>query len=238
MEMKTNEIISGLIAWKGQTYPDELGIDLNKGESKEIFKWFLASILFGARISENIAGNTFKAFEKNMLITPEDILQAGWDLLVEVLDAGGYVRYDFKTADKLLEVMQNLRETYNGDLNFLHINSRDSRDLEQRIQALGKGIGGITVQIFLRELRGIWQKARPSLSSFALLCAENIGLLPPKELDNKIALFMLEKVWQDFGRIKTDFPLFEAALLRVGKDFCRKNRCKMCQIYFLCKRAT
>lgn len=236
MKIEAKEIISRLIAWKGQTYTDELDINVGQGEGKEIFKWFLASILFGARISENIARNTFKAFEKNMLNTPEDISQAGWNLLVETLDAGGYVRYDFKTADKLLVVMQNLLETYQGDLNLLHAHSKDSRDLERRIRALGKGIGGITVQIFLRELRGVWKKARPFLNSFTLLCARNTGLLSIKELDNETALFMVEQLWLNFGRTKTDFPLFEAALLRVGKDFCRKDRCKVCQMLPLCKK--
>ena len=43
----------------GQTYSEELGINLKAGKSSEIFKWFLASILFGARISEAIAKNTY-----------------------------------------------------------------------------------------------------------------------------------------------------------------------------------
>lgn len=36
-------------------YSEELGIDLKKNNDDELFKWFLASILFGARISETIA---------------------------------------------------------------------------------------------------------------------------------------------------------------------------------------
>ncbi len=39
-------------------YSEDLEIDLAKGSDAELFKWFLASILFGARISETIAKNT------------------------------------------------------------------------------------------------------------------------------------------------------------------------------------
>jgi hypothetical protein len=36
-------------------------------------------------------------------LTPKQILKTGWDDLVKILDEGGYTRYDFKTADRLLE---------------------------------------------------------------------------------------------------------------------------------------
>ena len=42
-------------------YAEDLGINLKEQSGR--FKWFLASILFGARISEKIAANTYKSFE-------------------------------------------------------------------------------------------------------------------------------------------------------------------------------
>ena len=44
-----------------QLYSEELGIDLSAGDDREYFKWFLASVLFGGRITETIpllAGKT------------------------------------------------------------------------------------------------------------------------------------------------------------------------------------
>ena len=41
-------------------YAEDLGIDQKEPSGR--FKWFLASILFGARISEKIASNTYKSF--------------------------------------------------------------------------------------------------------------------------------------------------------------------------------
>jgi hypothetical protein len=84
---------------KSELYSEELGIELKINYDREIFKWFLASILFGARITEIIAKNTYKTFEKYNLTELEKILKAGWDFLVDpIMREGGYVRYDFKTS--------------------------------------------------------------------------------------------------------------------------------------------
>jgi len=42
--------------------------------------------------------------------SPDAILEAGWDRLVEVLDSGGYTIYDFSTATNLLGIAKNLKE--------------------------------------------------------------------------------------------------------------------------------
>lgn len=61
-------------------YSQDLGIDLTKPSGR--FKWFLASILFGARISEKIAMKTYMTFDKYGIVTLKKILDAGWDELV------------------------------------------------------------------------------------------------------------------------------------------------------------
>ena len=48
-------------------YAEDLGIDQKEPSGR--FKWFLASILFGARISEKIASNTYKRLN-SMELTP------------------------------------------------------------------------------------------------------------------------------------------------------------------------
>jgi len=86
------ETIAKLIAALGGKFSSELGIDLSKGKSQEIFKWFLASKLFGARIGSNIATRTYREFERRGILSPDKILKTGWDGLVKILDYGGYVR--------------------------------------------------------------------------------------------------------------------------------------------------
>ena len=138
-------------------YSEDLGIDLTKPSGR--FKWFLASILFGARISEKIAMKTYRTFEKYGILSPEKILDAGWDELVRILDEGGYVRYDFSTATKLLNIMKELKEKY-GSLEKLYAQSKDTPDLVAKLKEF-KGIGDVTAQIFLRELRVVWDMDIP-----------------------------------------------------------------------------
>ncbi len=204
----------------------ELGIDLSRPDSGSIFRWFLAAKLFGARISSGIAAKTYLEFEKCGAVTPEAILDAGWDGLVRILDNGGYARYDFSTATKLLEIMSCLEKDYGGSLNRLHEKAKDEKDLERRLKGLGKGIGDVTVNIFLRELRPVWEKARPGISGLALAAGQDLGLVQADE----DPLPALEKYWKNNMVAGKDFCDFEAALIRLGKDYCRKGRRGVCPL--------
>ena len=130
--MSVKEALSKL-----QSYSNELDLDLSKAEDR--FKWFLASVLFAKRISAQTAKETYLYFEQEDLTSPDAILDAGWDRLVEVLDSGGYTRYDFSTATNLLGIAKMLKEKY-GDLERLHAESSSPADLERRLQEF-KGVG-------------------------------------------------------------------------------------------------
>jgi len=136
---------------KGKIYSKDLGINLESGKEEEIFKWFLACLLFGKPIQQEVAKRTYFEFEKVGLLTPEKILKAGWDRLVEILDQGHYVRYDFSTATKLLEICRKLKERY-GTLTNLLNQAKNQKDLERKLLEF-KGIGPVTVRIFLRDLK-------------------------------------------------------------------------------------
>ncbi|MBE9536681.1 MAG: hypothetical protein IMF07_05825 [Proteobacteria bacterium] len=230
--MRKSISIEKLIGATGGRFSSELGIDLSGADSVEIFKWFLASKLFAARISSHIAMNTYRGFEARNLTTARAILEIGWDGLVSVLDSGGYARYDFSTATKLLAIMNDLEKDYSGDLNQLHDRSIDEEDLEMRLKGLGKGIGDVTVNIFLRELRNVWKKADPLPSEFVRLAAKNLGLLRPREN----ALKTLKELWDREKVGGRDFCDFEAALLRLGKDYCKRSKCGTCPVEAVCVR--
>ena len=187
---------------KLQSYSDELGLDLTKPEDR--FKWFLASILFAKRIAAETAKETYLYFEQEELTSPDAILQAGWDRLVEVLDSGGYTRYDFSTATNLLGIAKTLKEKY-GSLERLHAESSSPRDLENRLREF-KGVGPVGVNIFLRELRGIWEKAKPNPSSMAVVTAQKIGLDPE------------------------DVERYESQLVRLNLEYCKKRRSSECPL--------
>lgn len=224
-------VIDKLLSEIGGKFSRELGIDLAGNIPKDIFKWFLAAKLFGARISTGIAVRTFREFERRGVVTPEDILATGWDGLVSILDAGGYARYDFSTATRLLAIMETLNRSYGGDLNALYGRARNSTDLERLLKELGKGIGDVTVTIFLRELRTVWPKARPPLSPLALLASRHLGLAGAGEE----SLAVLESLWSKHPVEGCDFCDFEAALVRLGKDYCRKGRHYACPFRDICE---
>ena len=148
---------------KGKIYSHDLGINLESGKEEEVFKWFLACLLFGKPIQQGVAKRTYFEFEKEGLLSPEKILEAGWDKLVEVLDRGHYVRYDFSTATKLLEVSKELKEKY-GILKKLIEVSKNEKDLARRLQEF-KGVGPVTVRIFLRDFKKFKPKVLRLISS-------------------------------------------------------------------------
>ncbi len=233
--MDEEELIKDLLEKMGGRFSTALGINLDQGDSQEIFKWFLASIFYGARISETIANNTYRVFERNKVLSPDRILGTGWDGLVLLLDVGGYVRYDFKTATKLLEVMAALKERFDGDLNVLHAQAQSPHDLEQQLMGLGRGIGPVTVNIFLRELRDVWQKANPLPQDLAVTAARNLGLVQADE--RREVLSELRAVWEAQAPPGWTFADFEAALVRLGKNYCRRGKCGICPLAEECERS-
>jgi endonuclease III len=220
--MKTKDL-KALVEGQGQKYSEILGIDLSEGKEEEIFKWFLASLLFGAPITESSVIKTWKCFRQRGVLTPAQILRTGWDGLVKILDEGSYTRYDFKTADKLLEAARNLTEKYNGSLCLIHSTSSDARDLENRLKTLAKGVGDVTVSIFLRELRGVWGRADSNPTALVILAAQELGIVK-NEATAEEALGQLKAFWAKNKIPRKSFVNFETALVRLGKDFRRKKR--------------
>jgi hypothetical protein len=161
-------------------------------------------VLFAKRISAETAKETYLCFEQEELTSPDAILEAGWDRLVEVLDSGGYTRYDFSTAANLLGIVKALKEKY-GSLERLHTESSSPKDLESRLQEF-KGVGPVGVNIFLRELRGIREKAKPKPSPMAVVTAQKIGLDPE------------------------DVERYESQLVRLNLEYCKKRRSSECPL--------
>lgn len=190
--------LKALIKEFGIPFSSSLGINLQEGSEEEIFKWFLASVLFGKRIPLRIAARTYEQFKANDVLTPKAITDTGWDGLVKILDDGGYVRYDFSTASKLLSLVEQLQQKY-GSLTELHRQAKNARDLEQKLMEF-KGIGPVTTNIFLRELRTIWKKADPEPLDFVKEQADKFG----------INLDRLRRKTRHFIRL-------EAALIRSSK---------------------
>ncbi len=182
---------------KSRLYSEERGISLKKNSDDELFKWFLASTLFGGRISEKIAANTYKTLEKYKLLSPEKIIDAGWDFLIDpIMREGGYVRYDNQTSTRLIRNSETLLNEYGGSFKRLHDAAEDERDLEVRLKRFS-GVGPVTANIFLRELRPFWPKANP----------EPLSVVRERAREAHIDL-------EEFDRKSITFARVEAGLVR------------------------
>lgn len=206
--------IEDLLKEYGGLYSLELGIDVEKHP----FKWFLASMLFGGRISTTVAKSTYREYEKAGLVTPQRIAESTRDQLIRVHGSGGYVRYDGITADYVQGAAKVLLQKYGADLTQLDRVSKSPEDLESRLQEF-RGVGPVTAKIFLRELRGIWRNADPEPTNVEILAAKKLGILASK----KNALRKLKKFWDRNAVTGYDFRAFEAALVRFGLQIRRRR---------------
>lgn len=213
-----HDVCGRLIDRYGGRYSTELGLRLAANRHREIFQWFLAAVLFGAPIRATAAAATYRALQGAGIDSPRAVIATGWNGLVTLLDEGGYARYDYKTATKLLEVCGAIQERYRGSLAALHAAASDSADLEARLLALGTGIGPVTANIFLREMRGIWPKAQPLPLPIVIHAAHHLGAVPVRVSAPAAVLDALQRLWDRHPAAGRDFADFEAALVRAGLD--------------------
>jgi hypothetical protein len=123
-------------------------------KEKELFKWFLACLLFGKPIQTSIAEQAYRGLVAGRLLSPDAILRAGWNELVRLLDEAHYVRYDYSTATKLLEISDELERRY-GNMTNLIAQSKTPHERSAKLQEF-RNVGPVTPRIFLRELRPYW----------------------------------------------------------------------------------
>ncbi len=160
----------------GGRFSSELGIDVDAG-NEEVEHWFLAASLFGTRIPAGVALRTYRTLADAGVGTVSDAGRRTWDELVELFDRGGYARYDFRTASRLLALAATVADRFPEGLATL--SRLEPALLNASLDAL-PGWGPVTVRLFLRELRGVWPGADPPLDPRALWAAQHLHLRPPK----------------------------------------------------------
>ncbi len=192
----------------GRTYAEEIGLRVEKGTPAELFGLLVASLLFSARISADIAVSAAKALRKEGWTTAEKMNAAGWERRVKVLNGSGYARYDERTSSMLGDTCELLLAEYGGDLRKLRERAARDPAEERRLLKEFKGIGDVGVDIFFREVQAAWEEVAPFADERALDAAEELGL--PED-----PVKLAELVSAD------DFPRLTAALVRVRleKDF-------------------
>ncbi len=213
------ELARAVVGRFGGRYSSELGIDVDCGDA-EVERWFVASTLFGTRISALVAERAYTQLDRAGIRRITDAGNRQWEELVALLDAGGYARYDYRTATRLQRLAQVVGDRYDGTISEIGRRFTSPTTLVAELEAL-PGWGPVTSGLFLRELRGVWPGAHPPLDPRAAEAARHLGLLPLRAGDE----VGLERISRLAEQIHCDTRDLEAGLVRLALDHRRTTDC-------------
>ena len=129
--------------------PADLGIEVDRSD-QQLYRWFLASLLFGRNIRQAQAAKTYRVLIDHGFTSPGRFADVDAQRLSAVLDEGGYDRFDDQMADELLRVMAGVVADH-GSVHRLVATSADRAEAERRMTAY-KGVGPTTARIFLDQV--------------------------------------------------------------------------------------
>ncbi|BDZ48059.1 hypothetical protein GCM10025867_03000 [Frondihabitans sucicola] len=130
--------------------PTDLDIDLNEPTPQALYRWLLASILFGRPVQQQVSAATYRVLIERGFTSPATFAEVGRENLRRILDEGHYARIDYVMADELHDVMGGIVSDH-GSVNRLVRTSKDVAALRQALTAY-KGVGAKTADIFVRQL--------------------------------------------------------------------------------------
>jgi hypothetical protein len=144
-----------MTATKHRITAADLHIDLAKGTDAQVFRWLVACLLFGARISQDIAARAYAELDKLGVLTARRLAEADWQDLVDALGRGGYRRYDESTARELISLGQRVLDEYGGHAARIRDGADTKAAVAGRVQEF-TGIGPAAADIFVREITPAW----------------------------------------------------------------------------------
>ena len=195
------DTVKKLLDRHGQSYADEIGINIGKGNAEALFQLLVASILFSTRIRAEAAVEAAKALFAEGWNSADKMCKSSWERRVKVLNENGYARYDESTSSMLRDTLDTLMAEYGGDLSKLREKAGKDQEQERKLLKAFKGIGDVGVDIFFREAQTAWDELYPFIDGKAAAAAKRLGL--PDD-GRRLADFVAKK----------DFPILVAALIR------------------------
>lgn len=180
-------VAARLVERLGGRYSTEIGIAVDAGDP-EVERWFVAATLFGSRISSSVAARTFHILDDAGMVAVVNARRFSWEELVALLDSGGYARYDYRMATRFYTLADVVRDHYGGRVAYLGRRFPDYPALRLALDDL-PGWGPVTVQLFLRELRGVWPGAQPPLDERTEMAAFHLGLVDPRQAHPTLSHF-------------------------------------------------
>jgi len=232
-EAEASAVCNVLVTRLGGSYSRLLGIKLAGMESDESFKWFVASVLLGSPVRATSALAAYRMLESRGLLDARRLGAVDEALLAESLLAAGITGYTRRVAGTLRLAVESLVNDYDADINRLHFFAEDANDLVVRLRRLGRKVPCRAVNLFLREMRGVWEKAHPGVSGAAVEAARCLGIVGEGVAVGE-AEDELRAVWERASRADRTYADFEVALVRLGENYCEMRRCIVCPMGKLC----
>lgn len=176
MATSDDAVVQALLDRHGQTYADELGLDMRKGTPSALFCLLLFAVLSSARIRSTNAIDGTRALLDAGWSSAGKLAKTSWDDRRRVLNENGYARYDERTASMLGDLVEQVQDRYGGDLRRLRKQADgDVKEMKAALEDL-KGLGPVGADIFLREAQACWTELRPYVDKRAKQAAGKLGL--------------------------------------------------------------
>ncbi|MFE1958614.1 endonuclease [Streptomyces sp. NPDC059479] len=204
METSDRETVRKLLATHGRTYADQAGIQL-RNTPQPLYQLLVLACLLSARIRSDTAVAASRALSEAGFRDARRMADATWQQRVDALGLGGYRRYDERTSTQLGVGAELLLDKYHGDLRRLREAAGGDMGTLRSLLREVPGLGPVGVDIFLREVQGIWPEVAPYLDKKTLQGARKRGLP-----DEPKALARLAD--------HTDPAVFAAAMVRAALE--------------------
>ncbi|MFJ4715546.1 endonuclease [Streptomyces sp. NPDC088785] len=169
------DVLGVLLREHGRTYAAEAGIRL-RNTPQPLYRTLVLALLLGARIRASVAVATARALYDAGLRDPRRMADAPRQRRVDALGAGGYRRYDERTATRLGDGARLVLGEFGGDLRTLRERADGDPDALRALLRRMPGIGATGSAVFLREVQDVWPEYAPFLDPKALGGAERLGL--------------------------------------------------------------
>jgi endonuclease III len=223
---------SSLVQRLGPHPADLLGLDLETAEDSALGGWLLASGLFDARTDEAHALAAWRRLEKEGLSSIDALGSDALPRVVEHLKQARIPKPE-QCAASMIRLAEACRRAHGGSLGRLAASTDGLEALATQLVRLAPGFGPARVARFLRPLRDVWTGVDElPLDPAALAAAVHLGWAE-RVIDPESGPTRLRRVLQQED---TPPPIrdLEAALERLGRASCRRNRVERCPLAEQC----
>jgi len=212
----------------------ELGLELEAPSESDLRQWLVAACLLTACAREEPALAAFRALRRAGLAEPQELAASHLLDLAVHLTAAELPKAE-AVAERLLRLSRTLERDYAGSPQTLADRSGDLEELASRLSRLAPGFGRAAIHRFLQPLRDLWHSAADlPLDPATRAAAVHLSLIEPGQDEEGGPGTLRAALRNDAAPPLRDV---EAALGRLGRRSCLRERPSRCPLGALCPAA-